>query len=282
MTRKTGLGKGLDALIPGGFSTESNANYIPIDKISPNPRQPRTDMAPSELNNLAESIQLHGILQPLIVSYDPVNDQYTLIAGERRWRAAQLVGLQTVPVIVRNASDQERLELALIENIQRANLSPLETAEAYAHLVEEFGLSHEEIAQRVGKSREAITNTLGLLKLAPSVRRALSEGQISEGHARALKGLPTPQAQESALETILKHELNVRQTEELIRRMKGERPVSAPRPPAPPELRALEQRLETALGTRVTLKHGKNGGAITIRYYSQEELDALLQHLLKE
>lgn len=282
MARKTGLGKGLDALIPGNFSTESSANYVPLNKISPNPRQPRNEIIPAELQNLAESIRIHGILQPLVVSYDPAADHYTLIAGERRWRAAQLIGLQTVPVIVRSASDQERLELALIENIQRANLSPLETAEAYAHLAEEFGLSHEEIAQRVGKSREAITNTLGLLKLAPAVRQALAEGRISEGHARALKGLPAPQAQESALEILLKNDLSVRQTEELVRRLKGERTVLAPRPPMSPELRSIEQRLESALGTRVTLKHGTNGGAITIRYYSQEELDSLLTHLLKE
>ena len=280
MARKTGLGRGLDALIPMGDAQlpESGPNFIKTDQIIPNPRQPRIEIDPAELQDLAESIRQHGIIQPLIVTYDPNSDDYTLIAGERRLRAARLAGLDMVPVIIRHATDQERLELALIENVQRADLTPLETAEAFVHLSDEFGLSHEEIAIRVGKSREAVTNTMRLLKLPQSVRQALASGKISEGHARALQGL-TPQAQDAALNTVLRFDLNVRQTEELVRKLKGERQASNLRPAAPPEIQAIEEQLRNRLGTRVTLKHGKKGGSLIIHYHSDEELEALLKHL---
>lgn len=283
MTRKGGLGRGLDALIPMGDSIESDSgsNFVKTDKIVPNPRQPRIEMDPAELQDLAESIRQHGIIQPLIVTYDPNGDEYTLIAGERRLRAARLAGLDMVPVIIRQATDQERLELALIENVQRADLTPLETAEAFVHLSDEFGLSHEEIAVRVGKSREAVTNTMRLLKLPQSVRQALASGKISEGHARALQGLSTPQAQDAALGTVLRFDLNVRQTEELVRKLKGERQANALRPASSPEIQAIEDQLRDSLGTRVTLKHGKKGGSVIIHYYSNEELDSLLKHLIK-
>ncbi len=282
MAHKSGLGKGLEALIPGGFSNSNPTadSYAPISMINPNPRQPRVNMTDENLEELAASIREHGILQPLIVTHDHITGMYTLIAGERRLRAARIAGLDKVPIIIRTVNDQERLELALIENIQRADLSPLETAEAYHHLDTEFNLSHDEIAVRVGKSRVAVTNTLRLLKLPFKVKDALSSGKISEGHARALLGLPTEQSQLSALYAILTKELNVRQAEELVRKLNGEKPPAIPPTPVDSIAKDMEDRLQEKLGTRVHLKHGKNGGTITIHYYSDEELNALLKVLL--
>jgi ParB family chromosome partitioning protein len=284
MARKSGLGKGLDALIPGAGSPQpgSGTLFVPITDIQPNPLQPRVEMHDEALKELAASIQEHGIIQPLIVTQDPQTLQYTLIAGERRMRAAQWVGLETVPVIVRNASDQQRLELALIENLQRADLAPLETAEAYRQLADDFGLSHDEISIRVGKSRVAVTNTLRLLKLPDIVREALSQNQISEGHARALLALPTPQAQKAVLQIIITRNLSVRQTEELVRKYSGERPQRPPAAEPPAEIRSLEERLRDFFGTRVTLKHGKKGGSLIIHYYSDEELNNLISQILKD
>jgi ParB family chromosome partitioning protein len=285
MARKGGLGKGLEALIPGEISSSSQAGsalQVQVAKIVPNPLQPRLQMDANELQDLAASIRQHGILQPLIVTHDPENQQYILIAGERRLRAAQIAGLDTVPVILREASDQQRLELALIENVQRADLSPLEKAEAYQQLSTEFGLSHEDIGVQVGKSREAVTNTLRLLKLPETVRAALSSGQISEGHARSLLRLSNPSAQLAALQTILKWELNVRRTEELVKKLLGEKPPSPQKKLPPVEIGALEERLRTQLGTKVTLRHGKKGGSLVIHYYSDEELNGLIAQILKE
>jgi ParB family chromosome partitioning protein len=215
----------------------------------------------------------------VIVTQDEDSDHYVLVAGERRWLAARQAGLTHIPAILREASDQGRLEMALIENVQRADLAPLETAEAYRQLAEDFGLSHEEIAARVGKSRAAVTNTLRLLKLPPAVQSALMDGQISEGHARALLMLPTPQAQAAALQTILAHGLNVRQSEELVRRLVGQRQAAPSKPPRPPELSDLEERLRTNLGTRVDVNKHKKGGTIVIHFYSDEELDTLISLL---
>lgn len=284
MARKGGLGKGLNALIPGDDQpvSDGTALQIPVEKIIPNPHQPRSQMDESELHDLAASIRQHGILQPLIVTHEDGAEQYVLIAGERRLRAAQMIGLETVPVLIREASDMQRLELALIENVQRADLGALEKAEAYRQLSDEFGLSHEEIGTQVGKSREAITNTLRLLKLPETVRAALSAGQISEGHARALLRLNTPQAQIGALQTILRFSLNVRQAEELVKKLLGEKiPTSVKKSPAA-EISELEARLRQQLGTKVTLRHGKKGGTLVIHYYSDEELDAVVNHILKE
>lgn len=283
MPQRTGLGKGLDALIPGGGEPPSagSIRQIPVDSISPNPRQPRSSFDPLELDELAASIREHGILQPLIVSLAEDN-RYILIAGERRLEAARKAGLRTVPAILRQVGDQQLLELALIENLQRADLNPLEEAEAYRQLTADFGLSHEQIAERVGKSRAAVTNTLRLLGLPDTARKALLEGKISEGHARALLSLPTPEAQQAALHTVLTQDLNVRQTEELVRKLSGQKPASSPRPASPPEITALEERLRAALGTRVSLRHGRRGGSLILYYYSDEELDSLLERLLKE
>lgn len=288
MTRRTGLGRGLDALIPGGKETPDRqdaaaVHQIPVEAISANPRQPRARFDPDELAELALSIREHGILQPLIVTAGDGPDSFVLIAGERRLHAARQAGLTHVPALVRESSDQGRLELALIENVQRADLAPLEMAEAYRQLAEEFGLSHDVIAERVGKSRVTVTNTLRLLKLPEGVRQALAAGRISEGHARALLALPTPQAQAAALHSVLTNELNVRQTEALVRRMTGERTQAAPRPEAPPEVAALQERLQGALGTRVRLRRNRQGaGAILIHYYSDEELNALVERLAGE
>lgn len=281
MARKGGLGRGLDALIPGDDSqAQAGVAQIPIGSIQPNPRQPRREMPQAELEELAASIREHGIIQPLIVTREGLSDRYTLIAGERRLRAAAMAGLTAVPAIIRDASELQRLELALIENIQRENLSPLEAAEAYQALADEFGLSHDEIASQVGKSRVAVTNTIRLLKLPDDVLQALEEGQISEGHARALLALPTSQAQSAALQTILKHNFTVRQTEELTRKMSGEKPQPPQKPAKPSEVRDLEERMRSRLGTKVSIQHSKHGGSILIHYYSQEELEALVEQIL--
>jgi len=284
MPQKFGLGRGLGALIPGGENAlaENGVMLVPVDLISPNPRQPRSMTHPEELEELTASVREHGVLQPLIITPADVAGQYILIAGERRLQAARLAGLTSVPVLVRQATDQQRLELAIIENVQRSDLSALEEAEAYRQLAEDFDLSHEQIAARVGKNRVTVTNTLRLLRLPDAVKNALIECRISEGHARALLALSTPEAQTAALRTVLAQELNVRQTEELVRKLSGEKPARKPKPAIVPEVAEIEERLRSSLGTKVTLRSGRKGGTLTIHYYSDEELDALLGRLLKD
>ncbi len=283
MSRKSGLGKGLDALIPTGDVPSPSAGgvlHISLDNISPNPRQPRVNFDPDQLRELADSIVEHGVLQPLIVTPGPEGKGYQLIVGERRWQAARLAGLETIPAIVRDVTDQDQLVIALIENLQRADLNALEAADGYKHLADEFDLSHEAIAMRVGKSRTAISNTLRLLKLSAAVREALQENKISEGHARALLSLPAAQAQSAALQSILNQDLSVRQTEELVRNLSGERRTKKRTKQPSPDIVDIEEKLRQALGTRVTLKKGPRGGSIVIRFYSDEELDALIHHLM--
>lgn len=297
MTRKGGLGKGLDALIPGGgFEPQPPASnapdlesisqggvvQVPVDSIQPNPRQPRNHFDPDELDGLAASIAEHGIIQPLIVTRGSGEIAYTLIAGERRLLAARKAKLATVPVIVREANQQDMVELALIENVQRSDLSALETAEAYRHLVDEFGLTHDQVADRVGKSRVSITNTLRLLHLPASVQQALASGEISEGHARALLGLSSSQSQAAALRSILDKNLSVRQTEELVRRLSGERTLIETPRQLPADLNDIQEKLRSGLGTKVTLTHGPKGGTVTIHYYSDHDLEALIQKILNE
>jgi len=279
MTRKTGLGRGLDALIPGGERPTAGVLQIPVEAIAPNPRQPRTNFNPGDLAELAASIKEHGVLQPLIVTPGEIPDRYVLVAGERRRLAARLAHQETVPAIVRQVSEQQRLELALIENIQRADLSPLEAGEAYRQLADEFDLSHEEIATRVGKSRAVVTNTMRLLRLPEDVRQALRDEAISEGHARALLALATPAAQSAALDTVLAKDLTVRQTEALVRRLGGEKPEPAAKPTPDPNIADLQQRLEAALNAPVRLNRRKGKGTLVIHFYSDEELDALVQKL---
>lgn len=284
MAKKGGLGKGLDALLPTDFTNPVTPaeTYVPISMIVPNPAQPREAMNDDDLQDLANSIREHGIIQPLIVTLEAHTGIYTLIAGERRLRAAQMVGLEKVPVVVRTASDQERLELALIENVQRSDLSPLETGAAYHKLANEFNLSHEEIASRVGKSRVSVTNTLRLLFLPVKVKTSLAAGEITEGHARALLGLSTEQGQLAALQTVITQGLNVRQTEELVRKLSGVKPPHQSERQIDPVLKEIEEQLRGKLGTKVSLKQGEKGGTLTIHYYSNEELTQIIKTILKE
>jgi ParB family transcriptional regulator, chromosome partitioning protein len=281
MTRKTGLGKGLDALIPVEDTNTSGevVLIIPIDQIQPNPRQPRSEMDPTELQELANSIREHGVLQPLIVTPGGFPQTYTLVAGERRLRASSLAGLSTVPALVRQVTDLQRLELALIENIQRANLSPLETGQAYQQLADEFSLTHEEISLKVGKSRTAITNTMRLLKLPEKVQQALRSGLISEGHARCLLGLQAEPAQLSVLQTIVQKELNVRQTEALVQKLNGQKAATPKKPVYYTQVKEIEENLREVLGTRVTLNYTPKGGSVVIHYYSDEELNSIIQKI---
>ena len=279
--KKSRLGRGLDSLIPSESAIKpSDVQQVPVEAIRPNPHQPRTHFAKEQLAELAESIRTYGVIQPLIVKED-AGGRYTLIAGERRLQASKLAGLATVPVVSREASDRDLVELALVENVQRADLSPLETAEAYQHMHHQFNLSHDEIARRVGKSRVAITNTLGLLELSAAVKQALLDESISEGHARALKALDTPQAQRAALSTIISQGLNVRQAEELVRKLRGTRPKAAAKASQSAEIRDLQNELRDALGTKVKVQHSRKGGHITVFYYSDEELDSLVTRLTK-
>jgi ParB family chromosome partitioning protein len=292
-TPKRGLGRGLDALIPSssafegpGQAEESPADHgdsirlVPTGQILRNPRQPRTRFDANALTELAASVREHGVLQPLIVTLGETEGTYVLIAGERRLEASKLAELAEVPVIVREASDQQRLELALIENIQRADLGPIETALAYQHLSGDFSLSHEAIAERVGKSRVSVTNTLRLLRLPAKLQDALSGGVLSEGHARALLQLATPEAMEAAYDKVIAHLLTVRQTEDLVRQMQGERIPRERAKPRNPEADEVARRLQSSLGFKVELRHGRGGrGTIVIHYYNDEDLSSLIDRL---
>lgn len=289
--KRPGLGKGLDALIPthpeGKILTEfGGVLEVPLNLIDSNPHQPRRGFDDEKLKELAASIKEHGIIQPLVLSAQEGSQEgkYALIAGERRLRAAHMAGLKTIPAVLREADSQDHLVLALIENVQRADLNPLETATAYQSLAVEFNLSHEEIGKRVGKSRVAVTNMLRLLDLPDVVQQAIRKSQISMGHARALLGLPTIKAQSAALQSILTQELSVRQTEELVTRLKGKKKKSPPKKePKSPELKALEEDLQSALGTKVRLTRSNKGtGTITVHYYSDEEFNSLMDRFLKE
>jgi len=281
MTKKRGLGKGLGALIP---VSEPGPTELPVDTISPNPLQPRQKMAPQELEELAASIREHGLIQPLIVSQaaDAEAQRYQLIAGERRLEAAKLAGLARVPVIIREATPQEMLELALVENIQRADLNPLEQATAYRHLMDDFGLTQEQAAQRVGKSRVAVANSVRLLRLPDEIKSSLAQGQITEGHARAILGLDEPDDQRKVWKAILRRGLNVRQTEETVRRLVAEPKPKRPEQSSSPETKALEDRFREALGTKVQLFRSKRGGRLVIHFYSEEELQAFYDLVVRE
>ena len=274
MAKKRGLGKGLGALIP---VSETGPTEVPIDVIAPNPMQPRQDLDLEALEELAASIREHGLIQPLIVSQvsDVEAQPYQLIAGERRLEAAKLADLTKVPVIIREASPQEMLELALVENIQRADLNPLEQATAYRHLMDDFGLTQEQVAERVGKSRVAVANSVRLLRLPDEIKGSLAQGQITEGHARAMLALDGADGQRNVWKAIIGQGLNVRQTEELVRRLTAEpRPKRLGQPPSP-ATKALEDRFREALGTKVQLFRSKRGGRLVIHFYSEEDLQAL-------
>lgn len=287
MNKKRGLGKGLGALIPAASSAGAAGEQpstgvveMSIDQISPNPHQPRQAMDQHELQELANSIAEHGLIQPLVVTR--TGNAYQLIAGERRWRASRLAGLSQVPVVIKETTPQQMLELAIVENIQRADLNPLEEAHAFAQLIEEFGLTQEAVAERVGKSRTAVANTVRLLNLPDEAKNALAEGKISEGHARALLSLKKNRDQLAVLAAISSRGLNVRQTETLVRQIiTGEKSAKPKRPPLTPHDKAMLARFESKLGTRVELTRSEEEtGKITIHFYSQEELQAIFDAIL--
>jgi ParB family chromosome partitioning protein len=273
---RRGLGRGLEALIPSA----PGITEVEVESIVPNPRQPRQALDPQALEELATSIREQGLVQPLVVTQ--VAGGYQLLVGERRWRAAKLAGLEMVPVVVRDVTPQQMLELALVENLQREDLNPLETATAYSQLVEEFGLTQQQVADKVGKNRATVANTLRLLKLPPQVKEALLREKITEGHARAMLRLEAASAQLDVLEAILKRGLNVRQAEELVRRL-VELPKAQTTPrEKPARLRALEDKFRQALGTKVSLTRGGKGGRLVIYFYSEEELQSIYDHIVGE
>lgn len=280
MARKRALGKGLDALIPTGPELSPGVLELPIDRIQSNPRQPRQQFPPESLQELSDSIAEHGVLQPVLVTAS--GEDYQLVAGERRLQAARLAGLEVIPAVVREAGERASLELALVENLQRSDLSPLEAAEGYRQLVEDFGLSHEQVGARVGLSRSQVSNTLRLLKLSAAVREALAAGRISEGHARALLGLSTAKQQAAVLRTVIQKQLNVRQTEQLIRQLSSKPAKHARRPSQSPAELDLQTRLEESLGTKVRLQGSRRGGRLVIHYYSDEELNAIADRILQD
>ena len=259
-------------------------DQLDIDLISPNPEQPRTHFEPEKLRELADSIREHGVIQPLIVTRDP-EGSYRLIAGERRLQAARLAGLDTVPVVVREATNAQMLELALIENIQRADLNAVEEAMAYRRLIEEYGLTQEEAAQKVGKSRTAVANSMRLLQLESEIKRSLVSGEISEGHARALLGLPEGRGRVTAWRDVVKKKLSVRDTEGFVRRTLAGVPATANTAGAQTARRDagisdIEGRLRRALSTRVTVQPQKQGARIVIECYSQEEFRGVVDTIL--
>jgi len=284
--RAQGLGRGLAALIPQRPTGSPTVLEIPVERVRPNPDQPRRRFDPAELATLSASIQEHGVLQPIIVT-DAI-DGYDLVAGERRLRAAIAAGLERIPAIVRRLDGGARLEIALIENLQREDLDPIESAHGFRRLIDEFGFTHEQIAFRVGRARSTVANSLRLLELAPAVQSALIERRLTEGHARALGGLSV-EHQEHVLGTVIEQDLSVRQTEELVRRLREPRSVATGTPPnaAPagrahrtdPDLERVEEDLRRALGTKVSLARSRRGGRIVIEYYSDEELGRLFERL---
>jgi ParB family transcriptional regulator, chromosome partitioning protein len=276
--RQSGLGRGLSSLIPQR-AQPTGITEISVSRIQPNPRQPRQRFDAEQLEALAASIREHGVLQPILVT--ETLDGYQLVAGERRFRAAQLAGLERIPAVIRHLADRDQLEVALVENLQRADLGPMEEAAAYRALIGEFDLTHEEIARRVGRAKSTITNTLRLLDLDPAVQAALVEGRLSEGHARAVGGLPVEQ-QARVAATVIEQELSVRQAEELVRRLREPRQPAAvaATPRLDPDLERVEDDLRRRLGTKVTLARSRKGGRIIIEFYSDEELGQLYDRLI--
>ncbi|HEX2193601.1 MAG TPA: ParB/RepB/Spo0J family partition protein [Candidatus Limnocylindria bacterium] len=271
MARSYGLGRGLEALIPRG--AEAAAQQIPVDRVRRNPHQPRVQFNDAELAELAASIAVHGVIQPVVVRAAS-DGGYELIAGERRLRAARAAGLSEIPAVVRESSTNELLELALVENVQRADLNPIEEASAYRELIDRFGLSHEAVARQVGKSRVAVSNALRLLDLAPETRQAIIDGRISEGHGRALAALTIPELQRAVLQVVLERHLSVRQAEELVRR-KRDSGATRERKTLSGDLADLEAQLRGVLATKVGIVRTRRGGRLVIDFYSDEELDRL-------
>jgi len=276
--RTQGLGRGLAALIPQRAPAVPVTVDVPITRVRPNPLQPRKRFDPDGLASLTASITEHGVIQPIVVT--ETIDGYQLVAGERRLRAAQAAGLDRIPAVIRQLADREQLEVALVENLQREDLDPLETADAYRQLIDEFGFSQDDLAARVGRARSTVANTLRLLDLAPGVQAAVADGRLSEGHGRALGGLPQ-ELQDRVLDSVIGQELSVRQTEELVRRLREPKPEASgqPRQRSDPDLERVEEELRRSLGTKVSLARSRRGGRIVIEYYSEEELGRLYERL---
>jgi ParB family chromosome partitioning protein len=274
-----GLGRGLGALIP---RSSSGLREIPVEGVRPNPWQPRHNFDQQELEELAQSIREHGVLQPILVSQQD-DGTYQLITGERRWRAVQLAGLQTVPALIKETTPLASLEMALVENIQRSDLNPLEEAHAFRQLLDEHGMTQEQLAQRIGKSRVSVTNTLRLLQLPDAVLRALADGSITEGHARAILTANDETRRLAVLAHVIDEHLSVRDTEALARELNLDRPAPEQRSDMPdPETERLEDAFRHALGTRVRLIRGRQGGRLVIHFYSDEELQGLYEAIVGE
>ncbi len=284
MSKKRGLGRGLGALIPNETKTnvtETGLQMLSLSAIIPNPHQPRTVMDEAQLTELADSIREHGLIQPLIVTKE--NQQYVLIAGERRLRASRLAGLVEVPVVVKEATPQAMLELAIIENVQREDLNSLEEAYAYQNLMDQFGLTQENVAKRMGKGRSTVANLLRLIKLPPNIQQAVVDGRISGAHGRALLPLPTPEMQTGGMNQIIKLKLSVRQTERMVTNLLAEKkPKPRPRKELPVELAALETQFRNTLGTQVNIEQSGKGGRVVLHYYSDEELHAIYNAIVGE
>ena len=278
--RPSALGRGLSSLIPQRPSGGASVVDVPLARVTPNPHQPRRHWNEAALEELAASIREHGVLQPVLVS--ETLDGYQLIAGERRVRGARLAGLERIPALVRQLADRDQLEVALVENVQRADLDPIEEALAYRQLIDEFGLTQEAVAERVGRARATVANTLRLLELHQAIQAAIGEGRISEGHGRAIGGLGVD-AQPHVLGTVTGQGLSVRQTEELVRRLREPRERVAAGPiqrHLDPDLERVEEDLRQRLGTKVSLNRSRRGGRIVIEYYSDEELARLYERLI--
>lgn len=285
MAGKKGLGKGLASLIPDETLSSIQQAYIPdlpINKIIPNQHQPRVEMDPDRLVDLADSIREHGIIEPLIVT-QASDDDFELIAGERRWRASKLAGMKTVPVVVKEASPQQMLELAIVENIQREDLNPLEEAMAFEHLIKKFNLKHGDIAKKVGYSRPAIANKIRLLQLPNEIKKGLIQEKLSEGHARGLLGLKSNEAMEAAYRVVIRDGLSVRATEKLVQRLNQSSTTKKKidKIKINAKLLKIEKDLQTSFKTKVKLNFGTNGGKITIPFKDENELQNIYEKMSK-
>ena len=279
MVQKRGLGRGLSALIPGAEPAQTTVQELPLAELERNPHQPRKHFDQAALEELASTIREHGILTPVVVRRVPAGFQ--IIAGERRIRAARLAGLTHVPTIIKEASDSQALQLALVENLQREDLNPLEAAEAYQRLVEEFGLNQEELAARVGKDRSSVANSLRLLRLPKQVRDDVAAGALSEGHARALLGLEKSADQLKVRDLVIRRGLSVRRTEALVRKLRGQNaPRRATSLNKDANLGALEDQLRTTLATKVRIVRDGRGGVLHISFFSADDLTRIADIIL--
>jgi len=283
MSDKKRLGRGLGALIPDAIlDKENEIKDIPIDRIRPNPYQPRTHFNEEKLRELADSINVHGVVQAIVVS--PKDNEYVLVAGERRYRAARMAGLETIPAVVKSYDKSSMLEIALIENLQREDLNPIEEGEAYRRLIVEFNLTQEELSRRVGKSRSSIANAIRLLSLPKAIKEALAGGEINVGQARPLLSLPGQEMQEKAAIEIISRKLTARDAEKIVAGMVKSKDDSALKeiPETDPLLKELQNQLQRRLGTKVKLVKGKQGGSVEIFFYGDEDLERLLTFLLPD